>query len=130
MIIDLLGFIVAGASTCDHDLALHAQGQWGSETGSSTGPLQHARTLGWLTANRIVYLAFLKLSLRFGVTFLWKFIREAACVGARTTWTNYEKNASDFPRDATVSREHLTNQHSVSGGSVCTRALKHQDTPG
>lgn len=41
-IIDLLGFIVAGESTCDHDLALHTQGQWGSETGSSTGPLQHA----------------------------------------------------------------------------------------
>lgn len=54
MIIDLLGFIVSGASTCDHDLALHAQEQWGSETGSSTEPLQHAtashniRTLGWL----------------------------------------------------------------------------------
>lgn len=52
--IDLLGFIVAGTSTCDHDLAPGTQGQWGSETGSSTGPLQHAtashsniRTLHW-----------------------------------------------------------------------------------
>lgn len=62
MIIDLLGFIVAGASTCDHDLALHTRGQWGSETGSSTGPLQHAtashsniRTLGGLH-NQLVHL--------------------------------------------------------------------------
>lgn len=36
-----VGFIVAGASTCDHDLAPDSQGQWGSETSSSTGPLQH-----------------------------------------------------------------------------------------
>lgn len=36
-----VGFIVAGTSTCDHDLAPDSQGQWGSETSSSTGPLQH-----------------------------------------------------------------------------------------
>ena len=35
-----VGYKVVCASTC-HDLAPDSQGQWGSETSSSTGPLQH-----------------------------------------------------------------------------------------